>query len=495
MFKKLLAKKTVTSLTKDAQVKRHTFARSLTALNLVTIGIGAIIGAGLFVITGQVAAEHTGPSIVFSFLIAGGISLFAALCYAEFAAMIPISGSAYSYAYATLGEFPAWILGWGLTVQYMLVACTVAVGWSSYFSSLLQDFSLCLPSIVATAPLLHSVELGWHLSGSWINLPAVLIVALMGGLISIGTKAAAGVNNVLVVVKLVVVALFIGCGFFFIKGENLTPFIPKNTGVFGQMGFSGILQGASVLFFAFTGFDALSTLTQETNDPQKDMPKGMIGSITICTSIYLVFSLVLVGLVKYDLLGVPDPIAVAIDILGDKFIWLRLFIKVAILAGLTTVTVVMLLGLARIFYTMAHDGLLPKRICRINDKTHVPFFTTIVVTILGMLIAGLFPVGILGQLVSIATLMAFSIVCIGILILHYTKPSLHRPFSVPFKPWLPLIGAIACLAQMFMLPWVTWKQFGTWLLIGCIIYFAYGIRKSHVQQRKSTYFFQEEEVR
>lgn len=482
MFKKLFFIKNVQALKKEASVKRHTFARSLSTLNLMTIGIGAVVGAGIFVITGQVAAEFTGPAIMISFLIAGGISLFAGLCYAEFATIIPISGSAYSYAYATIGEFPAWILGWGLMVQYLLLACTVSVGWSSYFSNLLLDFGYQLPAAFASSPFLHDAQNGWHFSGSIVNLPAVLIIAFMGILISTGIKAVVGFNNIMVILKLVVIALFVVCGAFFVDLKNLTPFIPANTGIFGEYGLSGILRGAGVLFLAFTGFDALSTVAQETKNPQRDMPRGMIGTITVSTFVYLLFSFIMVGLVYYKFLGVADPIAVAINVLGEKFIWIRFFIKGAVLAGLTSVTMVMLLGLTRIFYTMSHDGLLPKKIGRMNDKTHVPVFASVLVTIVGMVISGLFPVGILGQLVSMATLMSFSIVCIGILVLHYKHPHLKRPFSVPFKPWLPLIGAIACISQMFFLPRVTWMQFGSWLVIGCIVYFTYGIKHSHVRR-------------
>jgi basic amino acid/polyamine antiporter, APA family len=484
MIKKLFIKKTVQSFMKDAAVKRHAFTRSLSALNLVTIGIGAIIGAGLFVITGQVAAEHAGPGILFSFVIAGAIALVAALCYAEFAALIPISGSAYSYAYATIGEFPAWILGWGLTMQYLFSPCAVSVGWSSYFTSLLQDVGIIVPSFLASAPFAYDIEAGWRLTGAFVNLPAIFIMGFMGVVISMGIKAAATFNNIMVILKLSVVALFIFCGIFFVKAKNLTPIFPENVGVFGEFGFSGILRGAGVLFFAFIGFDALSTLTQEAKDPQRDLPRGMVGSISICTLVYLIFAFVLVGLVSYKLLGVADPIAVAVNVLGPKFIWLRFFIKGSILAGLTSVIMVMLLGQVRILYTMAHDGLLPKKMGTIHDKTHVPLFTTILVTVIGMCIAGLFPVGILGQLVSMATLMAFAIVCLGILILHYTQPNLKRPFSTPWKPWIPLIGTFVCFGQMILLPAITWVQFASWLGIGCIVYFTYSMKRSHVRLGK-----------
>lgn len=481
MSRKLFIKKTVSSLASEAAKKSHTLQRSLGAVNLTAIGIGAIIGAGLFVLTGTAAAEYAGPGVIFSFIIGGIISVFAALCYAEFAALIPISGSAYSYAYVALGEFAAWIIGWGLTMQYLLSSCTVSVGWSSYFTSLLQDFGVKIPEIIAKSPLSYDLETGWHASGSIMNLPAMCIVALMGILICIGTKAVARVNNVMVVIKLAVVLLFIGCGIAYINVDNFHPLIPENTGVFGQFGWSGVFRGAGIVFFAFLGFDALSTLTQEAKNPQKDLPRGMLGSLGICTICYILMAIVLTGLVYYKNLNVADPIAVAVNVLGPKFLWLRLFVKIAILAALTSVVLVMLLGQTRIFYTMAHDGLLPKKLGHINDKHHTPLFTTGLVTLVGMVIAGIFPVLVIGQLVVMATLLAFAIVCFGVLVLRYKQPLLHRPFKVPFSPWVPLIGTIVCIAQMCALPLGTWIQFLGWTAVGCIIYFTYSIKHSKLR--------------
>ena len=484
MSKGLFVKKSVRALLEEASEKRHTLKRSLSAINLTAIGIGAVIGAGLFVLTGQAAAEYAGPGITISFILAGIIAMFAALCYAEFASLIPISGSAYSYAYATMGEFTAWMMGCVLTLEYMLAACAVAVGWSGYFSSLMGDLGLVIPTAIASAPLIYDLETGWALSGNLINLPAVIITGIMGYLIAVGIKAAASFNNIMVIIKLAVVVLFVACGIFFIKADNLVPFVPENTGNFGQYGFSGILRGAGVVFFAFVGFDALSTLAQEAKNPQKDLPRGMIGSLGICTIVYIIVGLVLTGLVSYKLLNVSDPIALAVNALGPHFIWLRLFIKVAILAGLTSVVLVMLLGQTRIFYTMANDGLLPKKFCQINNKTQTPLFTTVVVVLVAMLIAGLFPVGILGQLVSMSTLLVFGIVCFGVLVLRFKQPSLHRPFKVPFAPWIPLIGALASFIQMLFLPAVTWIQLIVWLGIGCYVYFKYSIHHSHVRKGK-----------
>ncbi|NDD58874.1 MAG: amino acid permease [Chlamydiae bacterium] len=485
MSKGLFIKKSVKSLLNEASDKRKTLKRTLSALNLTAIGIGAIIGAGLFVLTGQAAAEYAGPGITISFILAGIVAMFSALCYAEFASLIPISGSAYSYAYVTLGEFAAWMMGCVLTLEYMLSACTVAVGWSGYFSSLMKDFGLNLPIHFSTAPIHYDLEMGWSLTGSVLNLPAMFIVGIMGYLIARGTKAAASFNNIMVIIKLAVVVLFIACGIAYINFDNLTPFIPENTGNFGQYGYSGIIRGAGVVFFAFIGFDALSTLAQEAKNPQKDLPKGMIGSLSICTVIYIIVAVVLTGIVSYKLLDVADPIAVAVNALGPNFIWLRFFIKIAILAGLTSVVMVMLLGQSRIFYTIAKDGLLPKKLCSLNEKTQTPLFTTVVVTLVAMIIAGLFPVGILGQLVSMGTLLVFAMVCFGVLILRYRQPSLHRPFKVPFAPWVPLAGTVASVAQMLFLPAVTWIQLIAWIAIGCYVYFKYSIHHSLVRKGKS----------
>jgi APA family basic amino acid/polyamine antiporter len=477
----LFIRKSVHAVIEESTEKHQGFRRSLGALNLTTIGIGAIIGAGLFVLTGTVASEHTGPAVVFSFMIAGIISLFAALCYAEFAALVPIAGSAYSYAYLTIGELPAWILGWGMTMQYLITASTVSVGWSSYFTNFLGDFGLKIPSFLASAPFVYHEGSGWEQSGSWINLPAMCVIGLMGLLISRGIKAAAGFNSVMVILKLAVVVLFIGCGIAYIQMDHFVPFIPPNTGEFGSFGWSGIFRGAGILFFAFIGFDALSTLRFEAKNPQKDMPIGMLGSISICTMIYVIFSLVLVGLVSYKMLNVGDPIAIAIDALGSGFLWLRFFVKGVIVIGLTSVIMVMLLGQTRIFYTMAHDGLLPKKLGEIHDKNQIPFFTTVLVTIVGMIIAGLFPIGILGQLASMATLLSFAIVCLAVLILHYKEPNLRRPFKTPLMPWIPILGAGSCFLQMLLLPGVTWIQLISWLVIGGIIYFSYGIKHSKLR--------------
>lgn len=482
MSKGLFIKKSIRSLLDEAQEAKHGLKRHLGALNLTALGVGAIIGAGIFVLTGQAAAEYAGPGILISFIFAAMICVFAALCYAEFASLIPISGSAYSYAYVTMGEMIAWTIGWGLTMEYLFSAATVSVGWSGYCVSLLSDLGIQVSAVFAQAPLDYDVITGWTKTGALVNLPAMIIVALMGLLVAVGIKAAASVNNVMVFIKMTVLILFVGCGIAYINFDHLTPFIPENTGVFGQYGWSGIFRGAGVVFFAFIGFDALSTLAQESRNPQKDLPIGMLGSLAISTLAYIVVGVVLLGVVSYTLLNVPDPIALAVNALGSKFIWLRFVIKIAILSGLTSVILVMILGQSRIFYTMAKDGLMPKAFGQMSQKFRTPFFTTIVVTLMCMLLAGIFPVGILGQLTSMGALLAFAIVCFGILVLRYTQPTLHRPFKTPFVPWIPLAGTICCLIQMIMLPGVTWVQLIVWMAIGYGIYFSYGAKHSLARQ-------------
>jgi APA family basic amino acid/polyamine antiporter len=478
MSKQLFLKKSIRSLLNEAAANKGGLKKSLNAWSLTALGIGAIIGAGIFVLSGQAAALYAGPGIAISFILAAFICVFAALCYAEFASLIPIAGSAYSYAYVTMGELIAWIIGWVLTLEYLFSASTVAVGWSGYFTSIMADLGLSLPFNMVTAPLSYHIEQGWALTGSFLNLPAMLITLFMGILITLGVKAAASFNNVMVVIKLLVIVLFITLGCFFIQKENWIPFIPQNTGVFGHFGLSGVFRGAGLVFFAFIGFDALSTLAQEAKNPQKDLPRGMLGSLSVSTLVYILVALVLTGIVSYTQLDVADPIAVAINALGPKFLWVRFVIKLAILAGLTSVVLVMLMGQSRIFFTMAQDGLLPKVFTKVHNVYRTPYVITACITVLAMLVAGLFPVEILGQLVSMGTLLAFAIVCFGVLVLRAKQPLLHRPFKTPFVPWIPLAGTLACVLQMFMLPAVTWIQLLIWMALGLWIYFSYSIHNS-----------------
>lgn len=468
-------KKKVSDLLKEgAADSTKGLKRTLGAMNLTTFGVGAIIGAGLFVITGQAAALYAGPGIMISFIIAGILALLSALCYAELAAMIPISGSAYAYAYVALGEFVAWIIGWGLTLEFFFSTTTVAVGWSSYFVSFVNDLGITVPKVLSNAPFIYDFKEGWQASGALINIPAMAIIATIGILIACGIKAAQRFNDIMVVVKISLIILFIACGIAFIDVKNWQPFIPENTGVFGQYGWSGILKGSGLVFFAFLGFDALSTLAQEAKNPQKDLPLGMLGSLGISTIAYVAMTLVLTGVVSYTMLNVADPIAVAVNVLGPKFVWLRYVVKIAILAGLTTVILVMLLGQSRIFYSMAEDGLLPKFFKTLHPKFRTPFGSTLLLTIAAMVIAGLFPVTILGELTVMGALIAFTLVCVGVLILRYKQPNLKRPFKVPLFPLIPILGAVASIGQMAFLSGTTWVQTVIWMILGFCIYFFYG---------------------
>lgn len=484
MKRGLFAKKSVASLLKEASENKHGLKRTLGPINLISIGIGAIVGAGLFVMTGDVAANAAGPGLLFSFLIAAIVCSFAALCYAEFAALVPIAGSAYTYAYVAMGEFFAWLMGLALTLEYLFSFSTVAVGWSAYFNSLMNDLGLNLPNMIAKAPLMYDSHSGWIQSGALFNLPAVVIILLLGFLVSRGVQTAAILNNLLVCVKIGVIILFIGCGLLFVQGANLTPFIPQNTGTFGEFGWSGVIRGAGVIFFAFLGFDSVSTLAQEAKNPQKDMPIGMVGSLAICTVLYIVFGLVLTGVVNYKMLGVEDPIAVAVSAFGPKFMWLKYVVNIAILSGLTTVILVMLMGQARIFYAMSQDGLLPKAFGKIHEKFHTPLFSTIVVAVSGMILAGFFPVSILGKLTSMGALFAFGMVCLGVLILRFTQPNLHRPFVTPFSPVVPALGVLSCFTLMILMPAVIWLQMLVFLTLGCMVYFLYSKNHSKIRALK-----------
>lgn len=461
---------------------QHQLKRHLKTIHLITIGIGAIIGAGLFVITGQAAALYAGPAVVLSFIIAAVICTLAGLCYAELASLIPVAGGSYSYSYIALGELPAWIVGWAVCGQYMISASTVAVGWSGYFISLFKDFGTMFSQGFIQAPLSYAAELGWHWTGSVLNLPALCLVLFLGLLITIGIRAAAHFNNVMVVVKLCTVILFIVLGIPYINTDNWIPFIPENTGHFGDFGVSGILRGAGIVFFAYIGFDTISTLAQDAVHPQKDIPRGILGSLFICTITYIIMSLVLVGVVQYTTLNVPDPMAVALQAMGSKFFWFKFVVKIAILAGLTTVVLVQMLGQSRMFLAMSKDGLFPQAFGNVHGKTKTPVFASVLTTIIVAGIAGVFPLEVLSPLVSITTLFIFGVVCLGVLVLRRTHPEFHRSFKVPFVPALPILGVIACLAQMCMLSLGSWTQLILWLILGLLIYFCYGFRNSKVRK-------------
>ncbi len=514
----LFATKSIEQLKVEAAATgEHSLKRVLGPINLVTLGIGAIIGAGIFVLTGSAAAQYAGPAIVISFVFAGIACGFAGLCYSEFASMIPIAGSAYTYGYATLGEFFAWIIGWDLILEYSMGAATVAVGWSGYGVSILRDMGITFPPALMAAPGTELVQV--PLSGKWellqnvtdlvtklgpstvgiqsaadiaslphataiFNLPALIIVLIVTAILVVGIRESANVNSAIVIIKVAVVLTFIVAGIGFVKSANWHPFVPPNAGEFGKYGFSGIVRGAGVIFFAYIGFDAVSTAAQEARNPQRDLPFGILGSLVICTILYIVVSLVLTGIVPYSALNVPDPIAVGVSAIGMP--WLAVLVKAGAIAGLTSVILVMLLGQPRIFFTMANDGLLPPWAAKVHPRFRTPYITTIVTGVVVGIVAGVVPIWILGELVSIGTLLAFVIVCAGVIVLRRTRPELPRPFRTPGAPVVPALGILSCGYLMYGLPLDTWLRLIIWMALGFVIYFGYSHSHSHVQARAAS---------
>jgi APA family basic amino acid/polyamine antiporter len=505
---KLLATKPLDQLLTEARSEdSHSLVRALGPYNLISLGIGAIIGAGIFVLTGTAAAQFAGPAITLSFVIVGIGCAFAGLCYAEFAAMIPISGSAYTYGYATLGEIFAWIIGWDLVLEYAFGAATVASGWSGTLVSLLQDFGVNLPpqiigtpgselvlfqgrwSPLATVlPAINAAGIG--LSGlphatALFNLPAFISILIVTTILVIGVKESARFNTIAVFIKVATIVIFIAIAGAYlwqnpgVFTNNWRDFIPENKGGFGQFGWSGIARGASVIFFAYIGFDAVTTAAQEAKNPQRDMPIGLLGSLAICTILFLVVSAVLTGTMHYSQLNVAAPVALAISATGVK--WGSLIVNLGSLAGLSTVMLVMLLGQSRIFYAMSRDGLLPPWAGAIHPRFRTPWISSIVVGFLVAIFSGLFPISVLGQLVNIGTLLAFVIVCAGVWVLRAKRPDMNRPFKTPWVPFTPLMGILISLSLMASLPLDTWIRLIVWLLVGFVIYFGYSRKHSRLQ--------------
>jgi basic amino acid/polyamine antiporter, APA family len=467
----LFRRKSVTALQAEA-ASDHSLKRALGPLNLTALGIGAIIGTGIFVLTGTVAAQNAGPAVVLSFAFAGVASIFAALCYSEFASLVPMAGSAYTYGYATLGEFVAWIIGWDLVLEYALSATTVAIGWSGYVVSFLNDLGIHIPAHWQAARGTVVTLADGTTTTAILNLPAVLIIAIVTTLLVVGIKESASVNNVIVLIKLVVVILFIILAAPHMNPANWHPFIPPNTGHREHFGFSGVVAGAAIVFFAYIGFDAVSTAAQEAKNPQRDMPIGIIGSLIICTVLYIVVSAIATGVVPYTDLDVPAPIAKVADVAGLKIF--ASFIKMGAIAGLTSVILVQLLGQSRVFYSMSRDGLLPPFVRRVHPRFHTPYITSIVTGLAVAIPAAILPVRDAAKLVSIGTLLAFVIVSCGVLVLRIREPNLPRPFKTPFVWFVAPMGALSAAYLMFYLDQETWIRLVVWLVIGLVIYFLYG---------------------
>ncbi len=477
----LFVKKTAEELLQEAENDGgRGLKRVLGPFGLIALGVGVIIGAGLFSVTGIVAGAHTGPAIVISFALAAIACALAGLCYAEFASMIPVAGSAYTYSYFTMGELVAWIIGWDLVLEYAVAAVAISISWSKYFCIMMSDIGYALPTELTACPA----------EGGAFNLPAAILVIILSLILMRGTSGSSKFNDLMVTLKIAVVLAFIGIGFKYINTDNLTPFIPANTGVFGEYGWSGILRGAAIVFFAYIGFDAVSTAAQETKNPRRNMPIGIMGSLIVCSVLYMVFSLVMTGVVNYkEYIGADSiaPAATAVAHMGEMgangtivpaFPWLNRGIILAILLGYASVVLVMMMGQSRVFYSMSKDGLLPPLFSHLHKRYHTPARSNLLFMVLISILAGIIPPSVAGEMTSIGTLFAFSLVCLGVIVVRRTQPNAPRGFKTPFVPWVPAAGLVCCIGMMLFLPAETWIRLVMWMLIGIDIYSFYGIKHS-----------------
>ncbi len=476
----LFATKSVDYIIAESEGGKHHLKRTLGPGNLIALGIGAIIGAGLFSLTGVAAAQNAGPAIAISMIVAAIGCAFAGLCYSEFSCMIPVVGSAYTYAYTTLGEWIAWIIGWDLVLEYAVGSSTVSISWSGYVVSLLHSFGITLPPQWIAGPFEPVALPDGRMVQGIANIPAVIIVFFISMLLMIGIKESARTNAVIVCIKLAVVVTFIGVGWSFINRANYTPFMPANTGTFGQFGISGIMMGAGTIFFAYIGFDAVSTAAQEAKNPQKDMPVGIIGSLAVCTVLYVLFAIVLTGMVSYTKLGVSAPVAIAID--RTPYTWMNNLVKFGIICGFTSVMLVMLLGQSRVFYSMSRDGLVPSVFSDIHPKFQTPWRSNLLFFFFVAPFSAFLPLSVVGHMTSIGTLFAFVIVCAGVWVMRRKNPNAPRPFKTPLVPLVPILGIVWNFAMMYSLGWSNWLRLIVWLVIGQVIYFTYSRHHSHLKR-------------
>lgn len=479
----LFTAKSTADVMAESEGGEHKLRRTLGPGNLIALGIGAIIGAGLFSLTGLAAAEHAGPAVALSMVVAAIGCAFAGLCYSEFASSIPVAGSAYTYAYVTMGEWIAWIIGWDLVLEYAVGAATVSISWSGYVVSLLHDLGIHLPPQLVAGPWEPlTLSDGSQVHGI-MNVPAVLIITVISLVLMLGIRESARANGVIVVIKLAVVLVFIGLGWLYVDRANYTPYIPPNTGEFGHFGLSGIMAGAGTIFFAYIGFDAVSTAAQEARNPRRDMPIGIIGSLVICTVLYVLFAIVLTGMVPYTELGVSAPVALAID--KTPYLWLNGLVKLGIIAGFTSVILVMLLGQSRVFYSMSRDGLVPGVFSVVHPRLRTPWRSNLLFCLFVTPLAAFLPLKVVGHMTSIGTLFAFVIVCAGVWVMRVKNPDAPRPFKTPLVPLIPILGMVWNASMMYSLGWDNWLRLAGWLVLGQVIYFTYSRRHSHLRKNKA----------